>query len=52
MIHGEKCFCDNCIEQRTKAKIAARLEEERKLAFEATSQDYIRRRGGEDPRRS
>jgi hypothetical protein len=50
MVHGKKCFCDKCIVQRSKDKMADRLEKERLRKFESDSQDYIRRRGGVDPR--
>lgn len=50
MEHNEGCMCDACIN----ARIRKRLDDQRKAAeaqqLERTSQDYIRRRGGVDPR--
>jgi hypothetical protein len=51
MIHNENCMCDKCILVRIRQKIVDHEEEERKVKFESDSQDYIRRRGGIDPRR-
>ena len=45
------CMCDLCITTRKRQDIAARQEEQRKREFESASQDYIRRRGGIDPRK-
>lgn len=44
-------MCDQCIQMRTRARLAREAEEAEGLRRERESQDYIRRRGGIDPRR-
>jgi hypothetical protein len=49
--HDFGCMCDACINARVKKRLDDDREAEEKRVLEQKSQDYIRRRGGEDPRR-
>jgi hypothetical protein len=42
--HLLNCMCDTCIKDRVRRRVARRDTEQK-------SQDYIKRRGGDDPRR-
>lgn len=50
-MHKDSCMCDECINARIRKGLAENDKESEKRIIEQQSQDYIRRRGGEDPRR-
>lgn len=50
--HPTDCMCDSCIHERTRSRLAREAEIRERDRRERAAQDYIRRRGGVDPRRS
>jgi hypothetical protein len=52
MAHLKECMCDECIKGRVRQRIADDKAKAEAKRIEDISQDYIRRRGGVDPRRS